>query len=345
MAADLLHTKSIMNKSFIKGISYYLPDCILTNELLINEFPEWTAEKVAKKIGIEKRHIAAQGETAVDMAVKASEKLFYDYRIDKNIIDFVLLCTQSPDYFLPSSACVVQHRLGLPTSCGALDFNLGCSGFVYGLALAKGLIISNVAKNVLLITSETYSKHIHPKDKGNRTIFGDAAAATLISTDGIAKILDFSLGTDGAGADNLIVRTGGMRQPGKTGEICFDETNTPVSDDYLYMNGTEIFTFTLDAVPALVDNTLKKNNLIKEDIDLFVFHQANKYMMDFLRKKIKIGENQFYYCLSKMGNTVSSTIPIALYEAMKDNTIKKDNKVMLAGFGVGYSWAGNILQF
>jgi 3-oxoacyl-[acyl-carrier-protein] synthase-3 len=330
---------------YIKHLSYYLPDFILTNEQLINEFPEWTVEKVAKKIGIEERHITAQSETAVDMAVKASEKLFYDYRIDKNIVDFILLCTQSPDYFLPTSACIVQHRLDLPTSCGALDFNLGCSGFVYGLALAKGLIISNVAKNVLLITSETYSKHIHPKDKGNRTIFGDAAAAILISTDGIAEILDFSLGTDGAGADNLIVRTGGLRQPEKTGEICYDETNTPVSDDYLYMNGAEIFTFTLDAVPALVDNTLNKNNLTKEDIDLFVFHQANKYMMDFLRKKINIGENRFYYCLAKMGNTVSSTIPIALYEAMKDNTIQKGNKILLAGFGVGYSWAGNVLQF
>jgi 3-oxoacyl-[acyl-carrier-protein] synthase-3 len=334
-----------MNKAFIKGISYYLPEKILTNEQLISEFPEWTVEKIAKKIGIEERHIAAQSETSVDMAVKTSEILFYDYRIDKNIIDFVLLCTQSSDYFLPTSACVIQNRLGLPMSCGALDFNLGCSGFVYGLALAKGLIISNVAKNVLLITSETYSKYIHPKDKGNRTIFGDAAAATLVSTDGIAKILDFSLGTDGAGSNNLIVRTGGLRQPEKTGEICFDETNTPISDDYLYMNGSEIFTFTLDAVPTLVDNTLMKNKLIKEDIDLFVFHQANKYMMDFLRKKIKIEDNRFYYCLSKMGNTVSSTIPIALYEAMKDNTIQKGNKIMLAGFGVGYSWAGNVLQF
>lgn len=331
--------------AYIKAISYYLPEKVLTNEQLSYEFPEWTVEKVMRKIGIEERHITASRETAVDMAVKASEKLFCDCRIDKNIIDFVLLCTQSPDYFLPTSACVVQNQLNLPTSCGALDFNLGCSGFVYGLALAKGLIISNVATNVLLITSETYSKHIHPKDKGNRTIFGDAAAATLVSTDGIAKILNFSLGTDGAGANNLIVRSGGLRQSERTGEICFDETNTPISDDYLYMNGAEIFTFTLGAVPDLVNDTLKKNKLFKEDIDLFVFHQANKYMMDFLRKKIKIEENQFYYCLAKMGNTVSSTIPIALYEAMKDNTIQKNNKIMLAGFGVGYSWAGNVLQF
>jgi 3-oxoacyl-[acyl-carrier-protein] synthase-3 len=328
--------------SFIKGISYYLPNDILPNEKLIQNFPEWTIEKIVEKLGIKERHIAAENETALDMAVHAANNLFNEYNIDKSDIDFVLLCTQSPDYFLPTSACILQDRLNLGTNCGALDFNLGCSGFVYGLSLAKGLIAGNIAKNILLITSETYSKHLHPKDKGNRTIFGDAAAVTLISTEGIAEILDFSLGTDGKGCENLIVKSGALRNPQKTSRFKFDDSGNPISDDYLYMNGSEIFNFTLESVPALVNDVLSRNSLRKEDIDLYVFHQANKYMLQFLRKKIKIPEDKFYYCLEKFGNTVSSTIPIALREAQKENLLK--GNVLLAGFGVGYSWGGVVLK-
>ena len=334
-----------MMKAYIRAISYYLPQNVLANEQLAREFPEWTVEKIAEKIGIKKRHIASENETVVDMAVEASKNLFEEYQIDKLSVDFILLCTQSPDYFLPTSACIVQHKLDLTTNCGALDFNQGCSGFVYGLSLAKGLVCSGVAKNVLLITSETYSKHIHPRDKGNRTIFGDAACATLISSTGFAEIGDFSLGTDGRGANNLIVKTGAFRQPVKSNNISFDDSGNPKSEDYLYMNGTEIFSFTLEAVPQLVDNTLIKNSMTKGDVDMFVFHQANKYMMDFLRKKIKIDPVKFYYCLEKTGNTVSSTIPIAMKEALLDGSIKQGNKVLIAGFGVGYSWGGTVLRF
>ena len=328
--------------AYIKHISYYLPVNILTNEQLAQEFPEWTVEKIASKIGVNKRHIVADEETAVDMGVKASEKLFAENDVDKSTIDFLLFCTQSPDYFLPTSACVIQNRLGLQTSCGALDFNLGCSGYVYGLSLAKGLIAGNIAKNVLLITSETYSKHLHPKDKGNRTIFGDAAAATLISTDGFAEIGEFVLGTDGRGAENLIVKTGAMRNKNLKNDLHFDENNNPKSSDYLFMDGSEIFNFTSDAVPILIKEILKKNHLLIENIDLFVFHQANKYMMNYLRKLIDLEKDKFYVCLESTGNTVSSTIPIALYEAQKANQLK--NNVLLAGFGVGYSWGGVTLK-
>ncbi|MDL2241524.1 ketoacyl-ACP synthase III [Bacteroidales bacterium OttesenSCG-928-L03] len=331
--------------AYIKGITYYLPKKILTNEELVEEFPEWTVEKVANKIGIKERHIVGKNETALDIAKRAAELFFNEHNVDKASIDFILFCTQSPDYFLPTTACVLQEQLGLPTKCGALDFNLGCSGYVYGLSLAKGLIKGGIAKNILLITSETYSKHLHPKDKGNRTIFGDAAAVTLVSTDGIAEIKDFSLGTDGKGAENLIVRTGGLKQPEKTNKVFFDESNNPISDDFLHMNGSEIFNFTLEAVPPLVNDVLAKNQCSKDDVDLFVFHQANKYMLNFLRKKIKIEEDKFYYYLENVGNTVSSTIPIALKEALSDNSIKNNSKVLIAGFGVGYSWGATILQF
>jgi 3-oxoacyl-[acyl-carrier-protein] synthase-3 len=332
-------------KAFLKGISYYLPDTVLSNEDLLKDFPEWSVEKVAAKIGISKRHIAAPGQTSSDMAVSAAELLFSEYKIDRSTIDFVLLCTQSPDYFLPTSSCVIQNRLGLRTDIGALDFNQGCSGFVYGLSLAKGLIYSGVSRNVLLLTAETYSKFIHERDKGNKTIFGDAAAATLISDSGFAEILDFSLGTDGRGAENLIVKSGGMRNRSEFGDMKFDEGGNPVCSDNLFMNGTEIFNFTLESVPELTRKTLSVNKMVQEDVDLFVFHQANKYMLEFLRKKMKIEPEKFFYYLENVGNTVSSTIPIALKAASSDNKIRAGSSVLIAGFGVGYSWGGTILKF
>ena len=330
-------------KACIKAIAYALPAKVVTNDDLVQDFPEWTAEKVVDKLGVKQRHVVSETETAADLATQAAENLFKENpNIQREAIDFVLLCTQSPDYFLPTSACIIQHRLGLPTNIGALDFNLGCSGFVYGLSLAKGLVLGGIAKNVLLLTSETYNKHLHPKDKSNRTIFGDAAAACLVSTEGWAEIGNFSLGTDGSGAENLMVKTGGMRYKEKANDLTFDENDNPASSDYLYMNGSEILSFTLEAVPLLVADTLQKNSMQQADIDLFVFHQANKYILNFLRKKIKIEEEKFYYYIEKVGNTVSSTIPIALYEAKKEN--KLTGNILLAGFGVGYSWGGVILK-
>lgn len=326
-------------KAFIKAISYALPDTVVTNEDLVKEFPEWSVDKIANKIGVNERHVCDVNETAVDLAIKAGEKIFAEHpEISKEEIDFVILCTQSPDYFLPTSACLVQDRLGLRTDIGAFDFNLGCSGYVYGLSIAKGLLFGGIAENVLLITAETYSKHLHPKDKGNRTIFGDAATATVISKDGFAEIGKFSLGTDGRGAENLMVKTGGMKFRKAINDLSFDDNANPKSSDYLFMDGSEIFNFTMEAVPVLVNDTLKKNNLEQQDIDLFVFHQANKYMMNFIRKKIKIEESKFYYCMEDVGNTVSSTIPIALCEAKFSDILK--GKILLAGFGVGYSWCG-----
>ena len=330
---------------YIKKICTYLPEHIVTNEELVKEFPEWSVDKIAQKIGVTQRHVASEKETAADLAYKAAEKMFLDPEIKKEDVDFLILCTQSPDYFLPTTACVLQHRIGLRTNIGALDYNLGCSGFIYGLALSKGLIMSGIARNVLLLTAETYSKYLHVRDKGNRTIFGDAAAAILISESGFASIGNFSLGTDGSGAENLIIKTGGRRNPLPASDLSFDENGNPVSSDYLYMDGSEIFSFTQCNVPIVVSDTLLKNNLSKEDIDLFVFHQANKFMLNFLRKKIKIEDSKFYYYISEVGNTVSSSIPLALESAMNDGSIKKGDKVLLSGFGVGYSWGGNVLYY
>jgi 3-oxoacyl-[acyl-carrier-protein] synthase-3 len=333
-----------MNAANIVAVSYWLPENRLTNEDINQDHPEWSADKISAKTGIFERRLA--GEVSVgDMAHRAAIKLFEEHAIDKSIIDFILLCTQSPDYFLPTTACILQNKLGLSTSVGALDFNLGCSGYVYGLGLAKGLIVSGSAKNVLLITSETYTKFIHPDDKSNKTIFGDAAAATLISSElkGL-EIGEFVYGTDGSGAENLIVKNGGLKNKNShASDIMNDENEFLRNDDYLYMNGQEIFKFTSGSVPTLVKQVLEKNKLTDENIDMYIFHQANRYMLDFIRKKIKIPENKFFYFLENCGNTVSSTIPIALKEAISQNKLNEQSAVLLAGFGVGYSWAGCVI--
>lgn len=336
-----------MIASRITNISYYLPEQVLTNDALVRLYPEWSAEKILEKTGISQRHVCSENETAGDLGEKAATKLFKDHSVDPQSIDFVLLATQSPDYFLPTTACILQNRLGLPTTAGALDFNLGCSAYVYGLSLAKGLIAGKIAARVLLITAETYSKHIHPMDKSTRTIFGDGAAATLICKDEVEGICDFVLGTDGSGYDRLIVPAGGMRcaRSAETAIECTDDSGNIRSQDNLFMEGVDIFNFTIGTVPRMVKDTLDKNQCIVDDVDLFVFHQANKYMLDFLRKKCKINSEKFYMNFEDCGNTVSASIPIALSRAQLDGTLKPGMRVMLVGFGVGLSWGAVVINW
>lgn len=334
-----------MNEAYIKGISYYLPEQVYTNNDLVRDFPEWSVDKVMKKVGVEQRHLAAMDETAGDMAEKAARNLFGEYGIDPSSIDFLLLCTQSPDYFLPSTACLLQNRLGIPTSAGAFDYNLGCSGCIYGMAVAKGLIAAGIAKNVLLLTAETYNKYLHTDDKSNRSIFGDGAAACLISTEGFAKIGELELGTDGSGANNLIVKTGASRCKEKTGLSVEDSEGHIWRDDYLYMNGGAIFNFTLDTVPIMMKQLLGKSGLEKNQIDFYVFHQANQFMLSTIRKVCTLPPEKFYLNMANVGNTVSSTILIGLKECMNDGNIQVGMKVMCCGFGVGLSWGGVVLFF
>ena len=332
-------------KVYIKALSYYLPERIVTNAELLKDFPEWSVDKVTAKVGVTSRHLAADNETAGDLAEKAARRLFEEYGISPSEIDFLLLCTQSPDYFLPSTACLLQHRLGIPVTSGAFDYNLGCSGCIYGLAVAKGLVSAGIAQNVLLLTAETYSKYLHPSDKSNRSIFGDGAAACLISTDGFVEIGDFVCGTDGSGAENLIVKTGASKQRKPTGIFKEDEEGHTWYDDYLYMNGGAIFNFTLETVPVLVRQLLDKSGSQKEEIDYFIFHQANKFMLNTIRKVCVLPKEKFYVSLENTGNTVSSTVLIGLKDCLLNGTIKAGMQVVVAGFGVGLSWGGTILKF
>ena len=295
-------------KAYIEALAYDLPQKVLTNAELAQEFPEWTEEKIMKKLGIAERHVVMEQETASDLAVNAAEKLFAENDIQRESVDL-------------------------------------CSGWIFSLSLAKGLVLSGMAKRVLLLTAETYSKYLHPRDKGNRTIFGDGAAATLVGLNGFAEIGNFSFGTDGNGAENLIVKTGAARQRVRLDDLQFDNFGNPKSSDYLYMNGTEILNYTLDRIPGLIEEVLQKNGCGIDDIDLHVYHQANKYIANLQRVKMKIAPEKYYCCFERMGNTVSSTIPIALKEALNEGSIKPGFKVLSVAQGLGYSWGGVMLQF
>jgi len=330
-------------KAVIKSISTYLPAGILTNEMLSREFPEWSVEKITKKIGIKERRIA-MNETVASMAIAASKLLFETSKLNPNEVDFIILCTQSPDYNLPTTACIIQSEIGVPTSAGAIDFNQGCSGYIYGLSIAKGLLVAGVAKNIILITADTYTKYLHTLDKANRSIFGDAATATWISQGSGIEIGDFVLGSDGNGANNLIVKNGGSKFL-KSGKFIYPDVNGNIySEDHLYMNGANIFNFTIENVPLLIDNTLKRNGVQFDQVRWYIFHQANAFILEHLRKKIGISIEKFPICLEKTGNTVSSSIPLVLEKLISDNSVKFNDELLLAGFGVGYSWGGVVLK-
>ncbi|UPT70019.1 MAG: ketoacyl-ACP synthase III [Flavobacterium sp. JAD_PAG50586_2] len=337
-------------EAYINGISYYLPEKVLTNAALSDMYPDWPIDKISKRIGVESRHIAASDEYSSDLAIAALNKLIDEFSINKEAIDYLILCTQTPNYSLPATACIVQDKTGLPKSCGAIDISLGCSGYVYGLGFAKGLILSGQAKNVVFITAETLTKTLHPDDKGNRALFGDGATATLITSQpdtsrfcGLIK--NFKYGTDGSGYDKLIIKNSSTHSNKQLHDTIFDEEGNFISnDDFLYMNGNEIFNFTAFEIPKLVEQTLKENTLEIQDIAMTVFHQANTYMLDFIRKRCKIAEDKMYIDMKDVGNTISSTIPIGLRRLLDENKIAKKDNLLLSGFGVGLSMAGVIIE-
>lgn len=331
----------------IAAVDYSLPEAVLTNEDLSAQFPEWSVEKIAAKTGIQQRHISGPDEYASDLATAAGEALLTNRGIDRASIEYLIVCTQSPDYYLPSTACLVQERLGLPTTAGATDITLGCSGYIYALGLAKGLIESGQVSNVLVVTADTYTKFINPLDKSVRTIFGDGAAATLVTDTGDeGQMTGITYGTNGAGAKSLIVPRGGLR----AGEALQPKSDVaarslePTGYD-LYMDGPDIFNFTLEVVPPSVDAILRKAALTGDDIDLYVFHQANAFMLEHLRKKLGVPSEKFFVALEGFGNTVSSTIPIALAEAERQGVLRTGMRVMLLGFGVGLSWGGLVVTW
>jgi len=322
--------------SQIGPIAVHFPERVETNEQLQLENPDWDVPLIAEKTGISLRYLAAPDETASDLAVKACQKLFQEHGIAPQSIDFLLLCTQTPDYPLPTTACLVQDRLGLNTHCGALDFNLGCSGFVYGLSLAQGLMASGQCKRILLVTAETYSKYINQDDRSLKPIFSDAAAATLIEACDAPHLTGFEYGTDGSGADTLIVGDGGAR--------CKQDAIAPRHrkrwSSRLYMDGPSLMSFTIGAIPQLVRDMVGKANLQLSDVSHFLMHQATQKMLEHLQTALGVNDEKLPIRLQNRGNTVSSTLPILIQDLRNEGLVVPGSQNVLVGFGVGWSWAG-----
>ena len=321
----------------LKYISTYFPASVLTNETLSHDFPQTTADQIFKNTGILKRYVSAPNEIASDLGVNAAENLFSDYKINKETIDFLIFCSEGFDYIAPASSCIIQDRLGLSKGIGCIDLPYGCSGYIYGLGIANGLLAANMATNILFLTADIPTKVIHQDDLELRSIFSDISTANLIAKNNYNQ--HFVFGTDGSGYKNLLVDNSGFRNP------LNKESNKHLLNGQMKMNSTEIFLFAVKAVPKLVNEVLEKYNYNLNDVDLFVFHQASYFMLEIIRKKIKVPKEKFFINIEGVGNSVSSSIPVALKEAEQKGILKRGMKVMVAGFGIGYSWGATIIKY
>ncbi len=337
-------------KSYIRAITSYLPDKVVTNDDLDKMHPDWNIHDLAKVTGVKQRHVASKNDLASDYALIVANQLFEESGISPKEIDFVLLNTYSPDYISPNTACFLQDELGVPTHAGAIDFNVGCTGFVYGLSIANGLVASGTCKNILFITSDVTTKYLHPGDKSTWTLFGDGAAACIVSAqtnDNLGQIKSFVLGTNGRGYENIIIKNGGARYPLRdlnTPDFTDNYGNT-VNDNCIKMNGSGVFLFSIKTAPKMVNELLHKENLLPEHINRVVFHQASKYILQNIAKKTGFRDDQYRLDLETIGNTVASSVPIALHHDIQDGKIKPGDLLLLASFGVGFSWAGAIIKW
>jgi 3-oxoacyl-[acyl-carrier-protein] synthase-3 len=288
---------------------------------------DWTGdEKDIKKIisntGVQSRHVVDQSLCTSDLCFQAAQKIIHSKGMAPEDIDGLIFVSQTPDFFLPATGCSLHGRLGLSKNCAVFDVNLGCSGYVYGLWLASSLISSGSLKKVLLLAGDTITKLCPEDDRSTWPLFGDSGSATLLEYKADAPSLNFVLGTDGQGTDKLIVRNGGFRNPGKPS---------------LYMSGSDIFTFTIREVPPMIKEVLELAGYNKDEIDYYVFHQANMFILNHLSKKMKLEKDKVLISLDRFGNTSSASIPLTI--VTNKNKITSDQRIVLSGFGVGFSWS------
>ncbi len=312
----------------IENIEYFLPDKSITSKELASDFG-FSLSFVEEKIGVKRIYMAEEGEKTSDLAVEAVKKILNNQPEVRNKIGVIVLCTQTPDYQLPHTAAIVQNKLGLGNDIASFDIGLGCSGFVYGLSVIRSFMDNNNLEHGILITAETYSKIIDSKDKNTKPIFSDAAAATLLSRRAYLVPQQFTFGTGGNGYESLILRS--------------KDSGSSSSDSYLFMDGRGVFELAAAVIPDDLNKCLSINNTHLDDIDFFVFHQANNFMIDTIARKLGITDDtRVVKCLAQFGNTVSSSIPIAL-KTISDICKKKQLKILISGFGVGLSWASTLL--
>lgn len=332
----------------INDIEFCLPEKIITNKDLNEENPDWDMKNVEIKSGVVQRHIAAEGETAFDLAAKAADQFFACGKHDKNEIDAIIFCTQSPDYIMPSNAFLLHQHLDLKEEVLAFDYNLACSGYIYGLTIARAFILSGTAQKVLLVTGDTYSKYINKKDRSARVLFGDGASVTLITESSDDEgITDVMLSTSGKHYQKFYVPAGGCRLP-HTPETAIEEidaSNNIRSKNDIYMDGMGVWSFIQSTVPKQIRALLERNSLSVTDIDQYVFHQASKLTLDSLVKALRLNPEKVFVNLADTGNLVSTSVPVALKKALLAGKVKSGSTVLISGFGVGLSWGSMLLKF
>lgn len=321
-------------KAKISYIDYYFPFVSEDIEILKNDNPSWEISKIFEKTGIKNRYISDPKETSLDLAYAAGKKVLLSSGLTKSI-NLLILVTQSPEYFLPSGSCILQDRLGLKKEIMAFDINLGCSGYIYALSVAGSLIESKIADTALIVCSDTYTKYILKEDRTCRPLFSDAAAATILERSNNDSIKKFDFGTDGSGFEKLIVKNGGFKNPN------IGNQNKPTIE----MQGSNIFLFTMNEIPKTVTSLLVKNGMSLEDVDLVIFHQASKFVIDNLVEKLSINKNKVFNNYESIGNTVSASIPIAIKDALDGKKLKSGDIILLIGFGVGLSWGATIMEW
>jgi len=331
----------------IEDIAYCLPEQVVTNQELKNDNPDWDIDLIAQRTGVEQRYIVQDGQTALDLAFGACQKLLSKNQNAKEKIDGIIFCTQSQDHIIPFNASILHKLLDLAEGVFAFDLNLACSGYIYGLALARGLIFSGTAKNILLVTADTYSKYINKKDRSVRMLFGDAAAVSWVNlSESSQGIVDISCSTSGKYYDKFIIPAGACRRP-KSAETSLDQTdrNGNLRNlENINMDGMGILAFVNSRVPKQIQQLLSRNKLGIDDIDLFVFHQASKLVLDSLQRLLKIRTEKNYRNIRQIGNTVSASIPIALKQAQEEGKVSCGDKVLLSGFGSGLSWGTAFIE-
>lgn len=329
------------NRVSIKGISTTVPQDVRDNAFFSSLFSEDERTKMETVTGIQTRHVVTSSECTSDLCEDAARKLLDRLGWEPETVDALLFVTQTPDYILPATACILQHKLGLSTDCAALDINLGCSGYVYGLWQASALVESGSCKRVLLLVGDTCTKFCAPEDKSTVFLFGDAGTATALEYDETASEMAIVLGSDGEGGKNLIIPVGGYREQVSEASLvralCSDgNTRSPID---LYMHGGEIFNFTIQRVPKLFRTLCEFSDTEAEQFDMVLFHQANMFMLKHLAKKMKLDPEKVPFSIGRYGNTSSASIPLTLTDAIAEGKERPDSVAMF-GFGVGYSWAG-----
>ena len=331
----------------IKEIEYYLPEQVVTNSDLGKENPEWDIEKIEKKSGVKNRHIAGVNETALDLGIKAIEKIFERGKISKDEIDVIIFCTQSQDYIMPANSFLIHKHFNFKQEVWTFDYNLACSGYIFGLGIIRGLIETGLAKNVLLVNAETYSKYLNPKDRSTTILFGDGGAASIISKEDEGGIIDIVLSSNGDKFDTFYIPAGGMKTPksDSTSKSIADNSGNMKSLENIHMNGFAVWQFISKNVSKQISYLLEKNKLKTDDIDLFIFHQASKLTLDSLMKSLKLKEDKVFVNLQDIGNTVSASIPIAIKDAEQKGKLKRGDLILLSGFGVGLSWGSILMKY